>query len=140
MNCPNCKNPVDENVALCEWCGSSMNATNTYTNYTAQSTPTKADIELFIKWEGKFVISFNKIDVIVDGRSAGKGAFSGFEIGCKTNNPRPEITLKSGFISRTIILPNDVYFIQGNSYLIDLEWSNWNNFITNKPKSVNKIK
>ncbi|MDR0828554.1 MAG: ribosomal protein L7/L12 [Prevotellaceae bacterium] len=24
MNCPNCKSPINDNAAVCEWCGSSI--------------------------------------------------------------------------------------------------------------------
>jgi|688.fasta_scaffold408172_2 hypothetical protein len=32
MNCPNCKNPVQENATECEWCGSVVPQLNNYNN------------------------------------------------------------------------------------------------------------
>lgn len=29
MNCPNCKNPIQQNTTECEWCGSQILKTNT---------------------------------------------------------------------------------------------------------------
>ena len=67
MNCPQCKNPIQDNATECEWCGSNLNKSNLTTNkilfFTAKwCGPCKMFMPIILKY--KSVIPSLTIEII----------------------------------------------------------------------------
>jgi len=41
MNCPKCKNPIEDNAAVCEWCGAEI---------TKNKTPNNTNLQYIYRW------------------------------------------------------------------------------------------
>jgi len=62
MNCPDCRNPIQENAQTCEWCGVPLSDNNTNTANTVNSNDKPNLIKLLAVinkrtiWGGKYAI------------------------------------------------------------------------------------
>ena len=72
MNCPNCKNPIQDNSTECEWCGSELTNKNDYLNTPSSATSNKdlKAIMIMFSWLLMFIgvlgslIAFYRIEVV----------------------------------------------------------------------------
>ncbi len=71
MNCPNCKNPIQDNANECEWCGSEIKSFLKNDNLkTLSSEPSNKPLIIFFSWLLMFMgvvgllIAFSRIEII----------------------------------------------------------------------------
>ena len=131
MNCPACKNPIQESSKECEWCGSVV-------PHIEKLQPENA-IEIILIFEG-CRRGFGTIEIFVDQKKIGSGSFyEGFEFIFRTTKNRPLIEMKYKEYSTNLKFLPDIYFEFGQSYTIvlDTDMSNITGF-SSKPKSITR--
>ncbi len=92
MNCPNCKNPIQDNSTECEWCGCDINSTIPINNF-----------------ESKYIVNFfllkipyggrKNIIVFIDGVMVKEFFFNDgcdFDVILYNTKPKIEISLNDG--------------------------------------------
>ena len=131
MNCPTCKNPIQERSKECEWCGSVIPHIEKLQSENA--------IEIILIYEGHW-LCFGNIQVFVDEELIGSGNCNkGFEFIFRTTKNRPLIEMKYKEFQTNLKFLPDIYFGFGQSYTIvlDTDLSNVTGF-SSKPKSITR--
>ena len=71
MNCPNCKNPIQETASDCEWCGSKIKSFLKNDNLkTPSSAPSNKPLIILFSWLLMFIgvvgslIAFYRIEIV----------------------------------------------------------------------------
>jgi hypothetical protein len=117
MNCPNCKNPIKENVSQCEWCGTNVLQTS------AQVLNKQLNKIIRFVYYGERTIFYSQTEVFLNGvlklKCSSKDSFN-FEI--ENTAPLPVIKFKTPYHNKNIELPN----LESNkNYLIEIKYSIW---------------
>lgn len=131
MNCPACKNPIQESSKECEWCGSVVPQIDKLQSENA--------IEIIIIYEGHW-LAFGTAEIFVNQKIIGSGSCNkGFEFIFRTTKNRPLIEIKSSIYQTNLKFLPDIYFEFGQSYTIvlDTSYSNFSGF-SSKPKSITR--
>ena len=124
MNCPNCKNPLKDNVSECEWCGNNILQTN------AQIENKQLNKIIRFVYYGGGTIFYSETEVFLNGvlklKCSSKNSFN-FEI--ENTAPLPLIKLKTKYYNKDIELPT---LELNKNYLIEIKYSSlWGNYSTN---------
>ena len=135
MNCPNCKNPIQDNANECEWCGSEIifEPNNSF-------PPNGQSVSILrFSFKGAWLfVTTSKIDIYTDGNFIATGiVLNGFVFEYTRNsNINPVISFKSSLSNVTLTLPQ---LELNKSYLIELEYSRKTGNIASNPLSIVEI-
>ena len=135
MNCPNCKNPIQDNANECEWCGSEIifEPNNSF-------PPNGQSVSILrFSFKGAWLfVTTSKIDIYSNGKFITKGFVSkGFVFEFTRNaNINPVISFKSVLSNVTLALPQ---LELNKSYLIELEYNRKTGNIASNPLAINEI-
>jgi hypothetical protein len=135
MNCQNCKNPIQENVSECEWCGSEI------IFEPNNSFPTNGQSISILRFTFKgawFFVTTSKIDIYADGKFLDTSlVLNGFILDYeRKSNIKPIISFSSFLSNVTLTLPQ---FELNKSYLIELEYNRKTGNIASNPLSIVEI-